>query len=267
MAGFFGFFDYSKPGKGVRKDEPKKSHFVQFFILVQRKFWKLIQLNLLFILFCIPIVTIGPDISGMTYVLRNFATEQPVFLFSDFWDAFKSNFKQSFAYSIIFAVAAVVMYIAGSFYFANAAENALFYIPAGFIALIAVLFVFANFYIFPMIVTLDLPLKGIIKNGFLFSILGIKSNIFTAVILAILIFLLWMFYVIGFLVYVIIGFALIGFIIVFNSYRIIQKYAIDPYMEQLETEVALEGGQPAEEETVFSDEMLIKSRDDEETGK
>ncbi len=31
MAGFFGFFDYTKPGPGVPEDLPPKSKFIVFF--------------------------------------------------------------------------------------------------------------------------------------------------------------------------------------------------------------------------------------------
>lgn len=70
---FFGLFNYSKPGPGVDKNGPKKKRFFLFFELYFRKFWKMIELNLLFLVCCIPIVTIGPAIAGMTYVLRNYA--------------------------------------------------------------------------------------------------------------------------------------------------------------------------------------------------
>ena len=71
MAGFFGLFDYSKPGKGVDKNGPQKKRFFHFFELYFRKFWKLITLNMLYVLFCIPIVTIGPATAAMTYILKN----------------------------------------------------------------------------------------------------------------------------------------------------------------------------------------------------
>ena len=48
---FFGFGNYSKPGPGVSKDEIPKIAPVRFFEIVGRKFWKLIQVNLLFLIF------------------------------------------------------------------------------------------------------------------------------------------------------------------------------------------------------------------------
>ena len=96
-----GLFNYSKPGPGVDKNGPKKKRFFYFLELFGRKFWKLLELNLLYLLCCIPVVTIGPATCGLVYILRNFANEKPVFMVSDFFDAFKSNFKQGFVLGLL----------------------------------------------------------------------------------------------------------------------------------------------------------------------
>ena len=36
MAGFFGFFDYSKPGPGIEKDEPQKAALFVFMDIYAR---------------------------------------------------------------------------------------------------------------------------------------------------------------------------------------------------------------------------------------
>lgn len=54
MAGMFGFFDYTKPGKGVEKGEPEKKGVARFGQLFFRKFWKYLQLNILYAVTCIP---------------------------------------------------------------------------------------------------------------------------------------------------------------------------------------------------------------------
>ena len=51
MAGFLGMGNFQKPGKGVKKEEPEKKRFFQFFDLFFRKITRLIQLNLLYLLF------------------------------------------------------------------------------------------------------------------------------------------------------------------------------------------------------------------------
>lgn len=258
MAGFFGLFDYSKPGKGVRKDEPTKPRFIFFFELLLRKFWKLVQLNLLYILFCVPIVTIGPATAGMTYVLRNLATEQPVFLFSDFWDAFKSNWKQSAVYSVLLAVATALLMVSCQFYFANAAASNWMYIPLSLCFLMALIGLFMNYYISLMIVTLALPLRAIFKNAVLLAMLCLKTNLLTLLFTGLIILACALFPWIGILVFLFIGFALIGFIICFNSYQGIKKYAIDPFLEENKP---LDEQQDLPAPTVFRDDQIIKDRD------
>lgn len=56
--GFFGFMDYSKPGKGISKEDVQKRRFVIFFEVVTRKFWKLIQLSLLYTAASIPALAV-----------------------------------------------------------------------------------------------------------------------------------------------------------------------------------------------------------------
>ena len=95
------FNGYLKEGPGVRKDAPKKKPFFQFFDIYFKRFWKLITLNMLYFVCCIPIITIGPATAGFTCVLRNYARDTHSFMFSDFFDAFIKNWKQSFAVSVI----------------------------------------------------------------------------------------------------------------------------------------------------------------------
>ena len=54
MAGFFGFFDYTKPGPGVPKDAPPKAPIIVFFEIYFRKFWNLVKINLMFNFFNLP---------------------------------------------------------------------------------------------------------------------------------------------------------------------------------------------------------------------
>ena len=78
------FNDYMREGKGVDKGPDFRPRFIIFFDIYLRKFWNLILLNLLYVVCCIPIVTIGPATAAMTKILRNYAREEHAFLWSDF---------------------------------------------------------------------------------------------------------------------------------------------------------------------------------------
>lgn len=57
--------NYSKPGPGIYKDTPKKKGLALFYELFFRKFWKLVQLNLLYIVTLIPTFAVMFILSGM----------------------------------------------------------------------------------------------------------------------------------------------------------------------------------------------------------
>lgn len=57
--------NYSTPGPGISKDAPKKKGLHLFYEIFFRKFWKLIQLNLLYILTLIPTFAVVFVLSGM----------------------------------------------------------------------------------------------------------------------------------------------------------------------------------------------------------
>lgn len=232
--GLFGN-NYAKAGPGVAKDGPRKKRFFLFWELYFRKFWPLLKLNMLYFLFCLPIVTIGPATAGFVKVLRNYSMEKHAFLWMDFIDAFKENFKQSFVMGLIDIVLVILMYVSLMVYPQLAAQNSFYYVPYVLCLSFLLVAIMMHFYIYPMIVSVNLPLKQIIKNSFLLTCLGIKANIVTmlglVVIFGGLFALIW--YVNLFLIFLwpFVILSLAGFLVVFNSYPIVQKYVINPYYE------------------------------------
>lgn len=56
---------YDKPGKGIDKDAPQKRSFFRFFDIFFRKFWKLVSVNLLYILTSLPTLILVFLLSGI----------------------------------------------------------------------------------------------------------------------------------------------------------------------------------------------------------
>ncbi|MGN1305598.1 MAG: YesL family protein [Oscillospiraceae bacterium] len=233
----FGFNDYSKAGPGISKNAPKKKPFFEFWELYFRKFWKLLELNLLTALFCIPVVTIGPAIAGMTKVLRNYRLEKNSFIFHDFWKGFSKNLKQSIPVGLIDILFTVSAYAALQVYPAMYKNSgSVIYIILCVISVsFALTLLMMNFYIFPMIVATDLSLANIVKNSFFLTCVGLKKNIITllAVVFVVLfIGVLVLLHPLSAIIIPIWPISFLGFLIVFNSYPLIQKYVIDPYYEE-----------------------------------
>lgn len=233
MAGFFGLFDYTKPGKGVDKNAPQKKRFFHFFELYFRKFWKLITLNLIYILFCIPIVTIGPATAAMTYILKNYTMERPVFLWSDFLDAFKKNWKKGFVMGVIDILVLFLTFTSYQFYSAQVESNSFFYVPLVLVFSIGYIVLLASMYMYIMIPILDMKFRPMLKNAFLLSIIGIKTNLITTVFVVLISVLMFLFFPLTIFLIIPLYFSTVWFIMTFNSFQYVEKYIINPYYEQI----------------------------------
>ena len=135
MGGIFGMFDFTKPGKGVEKDEPKKKGVARFWELAKRKLWSYVKLNFFYLITCIPAFVVvwliltqilqqmanaqgdalaaitflafvlslflvmcyglSPFSAGYYYVLRNYVRENHSWVFADFYGKTKQNLKKS----------------------------------------------------------------------------------------------------------------------------------------------------------------------------
>ena len=221
MGGFFGYFDFEKPGKGVNEDGPKKKGFFHFFELYGRKIVKLVQLNLLYILCCIPVVTIGPATAGLTYVLRNFAREEHSWVVSDFFEQCKKNLKQGLIVGNLNLLIWVVLVY--DFLFFSGWQG--FEFMRFFILALGVLFAIMNFFIYSIMVTFDIKVIDIYKNAMILTAVRLPVNFLMLVTVGALVFLLLNIHpLIAILISLALAFSTIGFIITYYVQQIIRKY-------------------------------------------
>ncbi|HEX2985934.1 MAG TPA: DUF624 domain-containing protein [Caproiciproducens sp.] len=252
--------NYDRPGPGVNKDEPPKKPFFRFFEIFFRKFWKLVQLNLLFcvpvaiallfvyligrtaaptFLSMLPFLLVAPFVAGLTMVTRNFAREEHAFVLSDFLEAIQKNWAAFLINGALCLVVYLILSVALSYYSAQISKNFIFFVPFGLCIAIAVLFVFAQYYVPVMVITFDLKLNQVYKNAFIFSIVGLWRNLLLSLLLGVIllgmdILIRWMpltFLIAAFLL-IFNLFAFIMFLINFTVYPLIDKIMIQPYKEK-----------------------------------
>lgn len=293
--GLFGFFNsYNRPGPGVSKDEPKKPPYIRYFQLMGRKYSKLIQLNLLFLVpfvivvflmgvifflspfhyqlyvpiqsnvlrmdvwalyvVPIPLILLSPFVAGLTYITRNFAREEHAFVFSDFKDAIKTNWKPFLLNGIFLYVAYLVLSFSMIYYYNQSVVNWLFVFPFSLCLLLMVVLIFCQYYIPIMIVTFDLSLRKIYRNALIFSVAGLWRNL---LLTAIFVLMLYLFYqaiatVLGMTILifflVLFCFSFVSYTISFIVYPLIEKLLIKPYYERQEQAAKSENVEEAEKE-------------------
>jgi uncharacterized membrane protein YesL len=224
------FNNYTKEGKGVSKNQ-NTPRLVLFFQILFRKFWSLIVVNLLYFVFCIPVVTIGPATAGMTKILRNYAREEHAFIWGDFIETFKKNFKQAFLYSVLDLLVSAFLFLD----FVAAMNMPLNVIMRGLsfaaIFLGAFIWTVMRYYIYSMMITFRLSLKELLKNAFIFCWAGFIRNIFiTAVMIGVLYLVLSIRSMLLMLfVFVFLFFAFMWFFVNFMVNPLIKKHMIDGF--------------------------------------
>ena len=118
----------------------------------------------------IPCLAItGPSSAGAAYVMRNWARDQHAFLFSDFKDAFRSNWKQALGVSCITALAPTLVYTGVTYYSQMANSNALMMVPLVLVLSIALMWALMLPLLYPMMIGYELSFKYLIKNAFLMA--------------------------------------------------------------------------------------------------
>ncbi len=217
MAGFFGFFDYTKPGRGVEKEE-FTPNLKTFFRILSTRFWKLVQLNLLYVICSLPLIAVifafvpigggaentvamfkvcvfgllylsvvglAPVTAGFTYVLRNFTDDRHAWVLSDFFEHIKKNFKQASLLFLIDLAFSFVIPIIFNFYtgLASAETQApefyknLAVIAKTIIALFTGIYFIMHFYIYQIMITFNLKLRQILRNSLIFALSQLPRNI------------------------------------------------------------------------------------------
>ncbi len=214
------FGNYENTSTGIAKNAPQKKPFFRFWEIVGRKFWKLINVNLLMMASLLPLILgafsviyfgekntelamilalacglifsifFGPVIAGCTQILRNFSREKPCFLWDTFFKTLKSNFRQSMLLGwidiLVSASVASGMYIYPKMINAinESGEGSPTTIYALLVATlsISIVVLLMSFYGYLMIVSTDLKMKDVLKNSLALSFIALKKNMITLVL-------------------------------------------------------------------------------------
>lgn len=128
----------------------------------------LLFVSLLWLIPCIAIT--GPVQAGMAYVTRNWARDEHAFVWSDFKDAVKDNWKQGLMASAITSVAPFTMLLCWQFYSRLAAGNMLFLVPQMLSLTLGFIWMLSLTFLYPMMVTYDMKFGQLVRNCLLLSV-------------------------------------------------------------------------------------------------
>lgn len=181
----------------------------------------------------IPCVTItGPATAGVSYVVRNWSRDEHAFIWSDFKDAVKENWKQGLLVSFLTSLVPIVVYMCWQFYGDLSNQYLLAGIPQVLIAVLGAVWYLSVTYMHPLIVSYHLKTKDLFRNAFILAIarlpmsLGIRLLHLIPMVLFAIIFLfspMWGL-MIPFAYYALIGFTLSRFITASYTNGVFDRY-------------------------------------------
>lgn len=225
------FYNFDQVGKGIDPNAPKKEGIALFFDILYREFWSILWLNLFFFVFSLPLFTIGASYSAVCAVMVKMVRDVPIDPFYEFRTAFNENFKQSTA--VFFLQIAVIIILMINYQFYNMVNPYIHVV----IGVIAVIFCFMNLYVVPLLVSVELPLKNILKNSFLLVFLDLKHSLLCALLTGLNLFVILFYFPYSFIYFTVVGFIFPTFITCFLTHYGIKKYCYIKEGEELEEEI------------------------------
>lgn len=186
----------------------------------------IIILNLLFIISCIPIITIGTSITSMYYVALKMVRDENSSVIKLFIKSFKENFKISTIVWTLMIVVLSVLFIDFKIIGLISSKGLSLILRVSSI-MISIMFIFLFTYVFPIIAKFENSIKNTIINSILISV----QNLPFTIIMVILNFLpiitvnlfthLWPYIL---FLYIMSGFALISYLNSIFLNKIFNKY-------------------------------------------
>lgn len=188
-------------------------------------------LNVLCIVFCIPIITAGASITAMYTVTLKMVRGEESYILKGFLKAFKENFKQSTIIWLIMAAIGIFIYIdyrATAFLPGN--MSAIFQILIGALSII---YFMVLVYIFPYTARFINNIKCIFKNSLLIAILNLPWTILLIAIpfgLGFITLLTTTTLIYGSMIWLLLGFASVAYLCSIILRKVFEKY--EPHEEE-----------------------------------
>ena len=144
------------------------------------KLGDIIVANLLFLLCCIPIITIGPALTALYHCMLRTVKGNNNGTTKTFFRAFKENFRQSLIVWLGLLAVGFILFLNIRFLqnTASVVSKPLFYISLGIAGLVIIL----ALYIFPVIAAFANTTVNLLKNAYVFAFLHFPSTLAFGVI-------------------------------------------------------------------------------------
>lgn len=145
-----------------------------FWVFIS-KIADLMILNGLFLISCLPVITIGTSITTLSSITLRIVKKEEVNIVREYVSTFKINFKQSTTVgAIMLAIGTVLLIDLYIIKYLPTSLNKLMYV---LIFIIIILYSLVLFYVFPYVSRFEVKTKIAFKNSFIISVLNLPYTL------------------------------------------------------------------------------------------
>ncbi|MGN6714227.1 YesL family protein [Anaerocolumna jejuensis] len=174
-------------------------------------------LSIIFLVTCIPIITIGPALTALYYATAKSLRRDRGYISKEYFKAFKMNFGQGVVSGLVVILASFILYIDWN-YAKGLKSNVGVILFSIFTALFVILFCI-SIYLFPVLSRFKTKTLHLFKTSFLMSMRHLPSTILMAIIVLFFVLLVYLFRI-----PILFAPALCALLVSFLMERIFKKY-------------------------------------------
>lgn len=145
------------------------------------KFVDMLFLSVVYLIICIPIITIGPATTALYYTVVKNVRKERSYPFREFFKSFKENFKQGALITIMLIVAYIVIYV--DIQYAKSLTGIQNMILVSIFMGMLIVLVSVNIYVFPYLSRFEAKIKQTLLNSLFLTIRHLPSTLLLLVIL------------------------------------------------------------------------------------
>lgn len=140
----------------------------------------LMIVNLLIIICCLPIFTIGPALTAGHYVCLKMVRHEETYIIKNFFKSFKDNFKQGTLIWLILLVA--ILIVAGDYYVIVKSGMEFHKVFKIFLIVAGAILGLICLFIFPVLAKFDNTIRATFRNAFIMSLVQLPKGVLMVVL-------------------------------------------------------------------------------------
>lgn len=131
-------------------------------------------LNIMFIICCAPIITIGPAFSALYTIMMREVRHENGYIFKPFLKAFKNNFKQSFLLSVLYLLVGGSLLYGIRFWWKESSSSTFDHVILIVAGIVGICYILSLLYVFALNARFENTVLKTVKNALILAVFNLR---------------------------------------------------------------------------------------------